>query len=172
MDTTGAQKYLLTVANQVRQTDWLELIPTYSSWWGGAGVVVRDSELDNSPSGFYSPPRAFISPYPNEMTWVFGRAQHCTEGLPEVWAWKVEYYGNLANAGNAFVAEEPDASAERLALAVLLEALLFMEKLSSLEGVPVLPVAFGNEIADDFQDRQTSWIEVKKTWTLMGLKIP
>ncbi len=172
MDTTGSQKYLRTIANQVRQADWLQLIPTYSSWWGGAGVVIRDSELDNSPSGFYPPPRAFVSPYPDQMTWIFERARYSTEGLPEVWAWKREYYGNLANAGNAFVAGEPDASAEQLALAVLLEALLFMEKLSSPEGARVLPVAVGNKITDDFQDRQTSWSEVKKIWTQMGVKIP
>jgi len=172
MDTTGAQKYLLTIANQVWQNDWLELIPASSSWWGGAGVVVRDSELDNSPSGFYPPPRAFVSPYPDQMTWIFERAQHSTQGLPEVWAWKREYYGNLANAGNAFVTAEPDASAEQLALAVLLEALLFMSRLGSPEGVPVLPMALGNQVTDDFLDRQTSWLEVKATWTLMGLKIP
>ena len=67
---------------------------------------------------------------------------------------------------------EPDASAEQLALAVLLEALLFMRKLESPEGVPVLPVVFDGEINDDFQDRRTSWLEVKKTWTMMGVQIP
>jgi len=55
---------------------------------------------------------------------------------------------------------------------VLLEALLFMSRLGSPEGVPVLPMALGNQVTDDFLDRQTSWLEVKATWTLMGLKIP
>jgi len=106
------------------------------------------------------------------MTWVFNRAKYATKYLPEVWSWKFEYYGSLSNAGNAFVKAEPDASAEQLALAVLLEALLFMRKLESPEGVPVLHVVFDGEINDDFQDRRTSWLGVKNAWTLMGVKIP
>ena len=106
------------------------------------------------------------------MTWAFNRAKYATKNLPEVWSWKFEYYGSLSNAGNAFVKAEPDASAEQLALAVLLEAVLFMRKLASPEGVPVLPVVLDGEISDDFQDRRTSWLEVKKIWTMMGVKIP
>jgi len=172
MDTTGSEKYVRTIADQVLQANGLQKIPAYSRWWGGAGVVVSDSEIDSSPNWYGRRSRAFVSPYPDEMTWVFRRAQYATRNLTGVGSWKFEYYGSLANAGNAFVNAERDASAKQLALAVLLEALLFMRKLGSPEGVTVLHVVIDNEIVDDSQDRRTSWLEVKKTWTQMGVQIP
>ena len=172
MDTRLAQRYLQKSADQVLRADRLSRIPLYSRWWGGAGVVVSDRENSRSPDWYGRSHRTFVSPYPSEMTWVFYRAKYATNNLPEVRSWKFEYYGGLANAGNAFIEAEPNASAEQLALAVLLEGLLFMRKLESPEGVPVLHVVFDGEINDDFQDRRTSWLEVKNAWTLMGVKIP
>jgi hypothetical protein len=172
MDTSESQKYLQKTADRMLKSNSMKNIPPYKRWWGGAGVIVSDRETSR-PLDRYGPNhRTFVSPYPSEMTWVFNRAKYATKYLPEVWSWKFEYYGSLSNAGNAFVKAKPDASAEQLALAVLLEALLFMRKLDSPEGVPVLPVVLDGEINDDFKDRRTSWLEVKKTWTMMGVKIP
>ena len=172
MDTTESQKYLQKTADRMLKADSMQKIPPYKRWWGGAGVIVSDRETSRPFDSHGRSHRTFVSPYPSEMTWVFNRAKYATKYLPEVWSWKFEYYGSLSNAGNAFVKAEPDASAEQLALAVLLEAVLFMRKLASPEGVPVLPVVLDGEISDDFQDRRTSWLEVKKTWTMMGVKIP
>ena len=172
MDTSESQQFLRKTADKVLRADLGSGVPFYRSWWGGAGVVVSDCEADSSPDWYGRSHRTFVSPYPDEMTWVFYQAKEATRNLPDVWSWKFEYYGSLANAGIAFIKAEPDASAEKLALAVLLEALLFMQKLGSPEGVPVLHVVFDNEVADDAQDRRTSWSEVRKTWTQMGVKIP
>ena len=172
MNTTESQKYLHKTADRMLNADGMQKIPTYKRWWGGAGVVVSDRETSHPPDWRGQSHRTFVSPYPAEMTWVFNRAKYATKYLPEVWSWKFEYYGSLANAGNAFVKAEPDAPAEKLALAVLLEAMLFMRKLDSPEDVPALPVVFDGEINDDFQDRRISWLEVKKIWTMMGVQIP
>ena len=94
----------------------------------GGGVRVSsfsDRETSRSPDWYGRSHRTFVSPYPSEMTWVFYRAKYATNNLPEVRSWKFEYYGGLANAGNAFIEAEPNASAEQLALAVLLEGLAF-----------------------------------------------
>ena len=81
----------------------------------------------------------------------------------------------MGNTGNAFVESEPSCSPEQLALAVLLEALLFVEKLDSPDGVEVLIVTVDNRIADDeWVDenvQKVDWSTVQTAWAQMGIHV-
>ena len=81
----------------------------------------------------------------------------------------------MGNTGNTFVESEPYCSAEQLALAVLLEALLFVEKLGSPDGVEVLSVTVDNQIADDewvdTKIQKLDWSSVQAAWAQMGIDV-
>ena len=143
--------------------------------WGFADTLVTDSQPTAKANAFYPEPRAFVSPYPGEMAWVFSRVVQATRGLPGYGLWKEELFGRLGNVGNSYVAADEVDSARELALVIVLEALLFVEKLDSPDGVEVLSVAVDNEIADDVwslsQWDQPSWRRIQESWAQLGIDI-
>ena len=62
-----------------------------------------------------------------------------------------EFFGRLANAANRFLSHAAESTAQYLCAAVLHEAFAIYEEID--EGTfKSLPVAFGNEIVDDYVD--------------------
>jgi hypothetical protein len=64
---------------------------------------------------------------------------------------KIEFFGRLANAANRYLLREANQTAAGLLSAVLHEGYAILDEIN--EGAFVcLPIAFGNEIADDYVD--------------------
>ncbi|MGB4734221.1 MAG: hypothetical protein WBH19_07620 [Candidatus Nanopelagicales bacterium] len=143
--------------------------------WGFADTLITDTQPTPTVDGWYPDPRPFVSPYPEQMAWVFSEVVSATRNLPKYGLWKEELFGRMGNTGNAFVESEPSCSPEQLALAVLLEALLFVEKLDSPDGVEVLIVTVDNQIADDewagTRIQKLDWSSVQTAWAQMGIDV-
>lgn len=128
-------------------------VPRAARQWGGADVVVT---LPPGPEpvtgGFYPEPRYVVTQHAFELSWLFeslrdafyaeDRLDGCT---------KIEFFGRLANAANRCIRREPGVSASMLCAAVLHEGFAILDEME--EGTfEFLPVAVGNEIADDYVD--------------------
>ncbi len=143
--------------------------------WGFADTLITDSQPAPSSDRWYPDPRPFVSPYPEQMAWVFSEVVLAARKLPAYGLWKEELFGRMGNTGNAVVDSEPSCSPEQLALAVLLEALLFVEKLDSRDSVEVLAVTVDNQIADDewvdTKIQKVDWSSVQTAWAQMGIVV-
>ena len=143
--------------------------------WGGAGTVIRSSFDDSEFRRFGTPPFVFVTPYVNEMSWLFLQCRNAVNHLEGYGMWKEEFFGRLARVGQDFSQAEPQATVRQIQLAVLLEALLFVEKLKSPDGVDVLPVVVGPEIAEDYSRpefmRLETWEEVRDGWRALGIDL-
>lgn len=143
--------------------------------WGGAGTMIRSSSEDLELTRFGTPPFVFETPYVNEMSWLFVSCRNAVRRLEGYGLWKEEFFGRLARAGQDFSQAEPQATLQQIQLTVLLEALLFVEKLQSPDGVEVLHVVVGPEIAEDYSRpefmRLETWEEVRDAWRALGIDV-
>ena len=142
---------------------------------GFASTAVTDRAEKPNPNRWGPTPRAFISPFPREMAWIFAEVVKATNMLPGYGRWKVELFGRMGNAGNAYIQENPNSSPSKLGLAVVLEALIFVEKMDSPDGNEVLLVTTDAEIVDDEFDRAlfgvTTWRELQQAWRERGVEL-
>ena len=172
MDVAGARTMLRSLALTISEDGTKK---KKGGPWGFADTLITDSQPTPSVDGWYPDPRPFVSPYPEQMAWVFSQVVSSTRKLPDYGLWKEELFGRMGNTGNAFVESEPSCSPEQLALAVILEALLFVEKLDSPDGVEVLSVTFDNQIADDewvdTKIQKLDWSSVQTAWAQMGIDV-
>ncbi len=172
MDAAGARTTLRSLALTIREDGAGR---KRGGPWGFADTLITDTQPTPSVDGWYPDPRPFVSPYPEQMAWLFSEVVSSTKKLPDYGLWKEELFGRMGNTGNAFVESEPYCSAEQLALAVLLEALLFVEKLGSPDGVEVLSVTVDNQIADDewvdTKIQKLDWSSVQAAWAQMGIDV-
>ena len=172
MDVAGARTMLRSLASSIIENGTGR---KKSGTWGFADTLITDTQPSPSSDRWYPDPRPFVSPYPEQMAWVFSEVVSATRTLPGYRHWKEELFGRMGNTGNAFVESEPSCSPEQLALAVLLEALLFVEKLNSPDGVEFVPVTIDNLIADDEwvseNIEQVDWSIVQTAWAQMGIDV-
>ena len=142
---------------------------------GFASTLVTDRAEKPNPNRWGPPPRAFISPFPREMAWIFSEVVSATNMLPGYRWWKEELFGRMGNAGNTYVEENPNSSPSEVGLAVVLEALVFVEKMDSPDGNEILLVTTDAEIVDDEWDRGlfgvTSWSQLELAWSKRGIEI-
>jgi hypothetical protein len=126
-------------------------LPRASREWGGADVVISRKPRRKRIEG-YSEPRYVVTPYSFELSWLFeclrdafyaeGRLNGCS---------KIEFFGRLANAAIRCIQRTTALTASILCAAVLHEAFAIFGEME--EGkFQFLPIAFGNEIVDDYVD--------------------
>lgn len=143
--------------------------------YGFAGTLVTDQAEKPNPNRWGAPPRAFISPFPREMAWIFSEVVSATNMLPGYGLWKSELFGRMGNAGHAYIRENPNSSSSELGLAVVLEAFVFVEKTDSPDGNEVLLATTNAEIVDDDWDRGlfgvNTWRELQQAWMERGVEV-
>lgn len=143
--------------------------------YGFASTLVTDHAEKPNPNRWGPPPRAFISPFPQEMAWIFSEVVGATNMLPGYGWWKEELFGRMGNAGNAYVEENPNSSPSQVGLTVVLEALVYVEKMDSPDGNEILLVTTDAEIVDDDWDRGlfgvTTWRELQQAWRERGVEV-
>ena len=136
------------IARQIAQGD----LPRAKQLWGGADVVIADHEPKKTEGGFYPEPRYVVTDSAFELSWLF-------ESLRDIFydaslidsCSKIEFFGRLANAANRYLLREANKTADGLVSAVLHEGYAILDEID--EGTfACLPIAFGNEIADDYVD--------------------
>ena len=120
--------------------------------WGGADVVITRKHPHKTEGGFYPEPRYVVTDYSFELSWLFealrdafyaeARLDSCS---------KIEFFGRLANAANRFLRRSSLPTAHQLCAAVLHEAYAIYEEMED-GAFQCLPVAFGNDIVDDYVD--------------------
>lgn len=142
-------------------------LPRARREWGGADVVITRKPSQKTEGGFYPEPRYVVTNYSFELSWLFealrdafyaeARLDSCS---------KIEFFGRLANAANRFLHRSTHPTAHHVCAAVLHEAFAIHEETE--EGTfQCLPVAFGNEIVDDYVDEalRTGFIGTENTLT-------
>jgi len=133
--------------------------------WSGADVIITNSERKKVNKGFYPEQRYIITNFSLELSWVFENIRDAfyAESLIDGCS-KIELFGRLANAANRFIYKNTNISARNLCAAVLHEAFSIYEEMQ--EGIfQELPIAIGNEIADDYIDEaeRTGFIGINDT---------
>lgn len=128
-------------------------LPRATQAWGGADVVIALQETKKTDSdGFYPAPRYVVTEFTFELSWLF-------ESLRDIFydanlldnCAKIEFFGRLANAANRYLFREKLITAKGLLVAVLHEGYAILDEIN--EGsFECLPIAIGNEIADDYVD--------------------
>lgn len=127
-------------------------LPRADQPWGGADVVIVDHEPNRAEGGFYPEPRYVVTKFALELSWLF-------QSLRDVFydanlidsCSKIEFFGRLGNAANRYLIREASQTAYGLLSAVLHEGYAILDEIN--EGTfTCLPIAFGNEIADDYVD--------------------
>ena len=143
--------------------------------WGGAGTIIRNSSEDLESRRFGTPPIIFETPHVKEMSWLFLQCRDAVRRLDDYGMWKEEFFGRLARTGQHFSQAQPQATPQQIQLAVLLEALLFVEKLQSPDGIDILHVVVGPEVAEDYSRpdfmRLDTWKEVQDAWHALGIDV-
>jgi hypothetical protein len=141
------------------------VLPKASRHWAGADVVVAFSPPPDFWSSYYPRDREVFTEHALELSYFFeflrdafyeeGRIDHCS---------KIEFFGRLANAADAYLLEQRDASAHLLCAVVLHEAYAMAKQMD--EGkFDFLVLAKGNQIADDLAlpGQRTGYSNLKVT---------
>lgn len=140
-------------------------LPRARREWGRADVVITRKPPQKSEDSFYPEPRYLITNYSLELSWLFealrdafyaeNRLDSCS---------KIEFFGRLANAANRFFRRSASPTAHHLCAAVLHEAFAIYEE-TEAGNFQCLPIAFGNEIVDDYVDEalRTGFIGTERT---------
>jgi hypothetical protein len=121
------------------------------------GMVTRPDALRPSPiasswissqitDGFYPDPRPAYTQFPAELSWLL--AKIWGDFRPIFGPHKEEFFGRLGNAANRYSLSNRQETPRDLLGAVLHEAWVMIEEVED-ENFQVMPVARGNEIADD-----------------------
>ena len=143
--------------------------------YGFANTLVTDRPDKPNPRRWGPPPREFISPFPGEMAWIFSEVVKATNMLHGYTFWKDELFGRLGNAGKSYLNENPQASRTDVGLALVLEALVFVEKMESPDGIDFSLVTVNAAIVDDEWDRDTFGISsrsaLERAWRDRGLEL-
>jgi hypothetical protein len=142
--------------NQLAQELAAESNPEAPDEWGGAHVVIRAEPANSSSEpGFYPELRTIVTQHSRHLTWLFYQLRDAfyDQSLLDHMT-KIEFFGRLANAALRYQSRCGGAEVRKeLLLAVLHEAYAMLEELE--EGTfQCLAVASGNEIADDFIERE------------------
>ena len=118
--------------------------------WGFSHVGITKKLPKKSEGGSYPDPRYVVTDYAFELSWLFEELKNIFYELLDGCS-KVEFYGRLANAANKCLNRNQEVTAHLLCAAVLHEAYSIFEEME--EGTfTVLPIAIGNEFADDYID--------------------
>lgn len=119
--------------------------------WGGAGVVISPTDLQEKSGDFYPEPRVVVTALASELSWLFeqlrGVFAHLLDGTT-----KIEFFGRLANAALRYQRRcDGKEVLKDLLAAVLHEAFAIADEME--EGsFEFFAVALGNEIVDDYID--------------------
>lgn len=122
--------------------------------WGGADVVITNVPPKTpSDQSFYPDPRRVITPNSKYLSWLFFELKDAFRELIDGTT-KIEFYGRLANTAQRYQKRCNTVEVRRdLLLAVLHEANAILDELE--EGsFQFLSAALGNNIADDFIERE------------------
>lgn len=131
-----------------------EPLPRSSRPWGGADVVISfRARPGDGKSSFYPAPRMVYTAYTLELSWLFEslRDSFAIESLLDGCN-KIEFYGRLANAANAYLRKGAEITAPGLCGAVLDEAVKMYGEMKN-HTFEYLPVAFNGEIAADLKKK-------------------
>jgi hypothetical protein len=141
-------------------------LPREMKEWGGADVVIsRRHPPKMTQQGFYPEPRYVVTDYALELSWLFVAlrdafyAEERLDGCS-----KIEFFGRLANAANRYLTRTPNPTAHHLCAAVLHEGFAIYDEMEE-KAFQCFPLAFGNEIVDDYVDEalRTGYIGTEKT---------
>lgn len=117
--------------------------------WGGAGVAIVRRARPARPEDFYPDPRWVITPFVNELSWLFKELWVGFSPLMDHVS-KYEFFGRLGNAADRYHETAGlDASARGLLNAVLAKAWSIAAEVAS-DNFMAFPVAPGRAIAEDF----------------------
>jgi hypothetical protein len=119
--------------------------------WGGAGVVVRRKPLPVRAESFYPDPRAVVTPFVGELSWLFERLWGVFRPALDHMT-KLEFFGRLGNAAARYHEQAGvDASVRGLLSSVLATARAIADELEdgTFEALAVAP---DRAIAEDFGD--------------------
>jgi len=113
---------------------------------------------------FYPEPRYVITPFFDQVNWLFSQLLDVFAGIEGFGFWKVELFGRLGNMANRFKNKFPQHNAQELLSAIIHEAFCCLEELE--DGIfESFAVAFGNEIVDDYLDKydKTQFLSPEET---------
>jgi hypothetical protein len=133
--------------------------------WGGADVIITKNKPRKSNNSFYPAPRFVITEYSLELSWLFEELRDAfySESLIDGYS-KIEFFGRLANTANRYILGNLKITAQELCAAVLHEGYAIYEEI--IDGnFKTLPIAIGNEIADDYinEAERSGFIGIDKT---------
>ena len=119
--------------------------------WGGADVVIDNKTHTTNPNSFYPEPRFVVTEFSLEISWLFEclRDAFYAENLIDGCT-KIEFFGRLANSANEIINNNKNVSKQELCLTVLKEAEKIYSEIKN-KAFCSLPIANGNEIADDYK---------------------
>jgi hypothetical protein len=137
-----------TLASEIRGDRYAQA----SRPWGGADVIITVHRPEPSDGGFYPEPRAVVTRYALELSWLFEALRDIFSPVLDGCS-KIEFYGRLANAANRYLAKVADESqsARDLLFAVTHEAFAILDEMEEGE-FRFLLAAVGNTIWDDLLD--------------------
>ena len=118
--------------------------------WQGADVVILKKAPAPSEGNFYPDPRFVETKYVKELSWLFEQLRDIFWNSEGYGAWKEEFFGRLGNVATKFQSVCPEGSAKGLLTAVIEEASIMAEEISSEGGLQYLAITFDNRILDDF----------------------
>jgi hypothetical protein len=126
------------------------VLPKARCHWSGADLVIASApQPDHLSRSFYPRDREVLTEHALEVSYFFEvlRDPFYEEALNDHCS-KIEFFGRLANAAEACLLEQPDATAHLVCAAVLREAYAMAKQMDEGEFY-FLTAAEGNQIGDD-----------------------
>lgn len=154
------------------------VVPRDKNAWGGADVVISRSPAPKTiGEQFYPKPRYVVTEFALELSWLFVAlrdafyAESRLDGCS-----KIEFFGRLANAANRYLKRSSSPTPHQLCAAVLHEAFAIYDEMEE-RTFECLPVAFGNEISDDYVDEaiRTGYVGTEESMAFFksrGIEVP
>src|SRR5208282_5257065 len=142
------------------------VLPKASRHWSGADLLIASAPQPNHlRSSFYPRDREVFTEHALEVSYFFevlseafyeeALIEHCS---------KIEFFGRLADAAEAFLLEQADATAHLVCAAVLREAYAMAKQIDE-DKFDFLIAAEGNQIADDLtlSGQRIEYSSIKET---------
>lgn len=122
--------------------------------WNGAGVHIDNEPKSVKSDSFYPSPRFVITEFSLEISWLFERLRDAfyAEELLNSCS-KEEFFGRLANTANKKLENNNILSKQELCNSIFEEAEKIYSEIISGQ-FKYMPIASGNEIADDYKSEK------------------
>jgi len=166
LDQQMRQNFQMTKLDALAHLLANPVLPKASRLWSGADVVIASAPQPNHFSRSFHPRNCeVLTEHALEVSYFFEvlRDRFYEEALIDHCA-KIEFFGRLAIAADAFLHEQADATAHLVCAAVLREAYAMGKQMDEGEFASLI-VAEGNQIGDDptLLGQRTGYSSIKET---------